>query len=86
MYIKEKHNIVLHIRKKLPLSRQACFVIAYSSGDNLLTRIFITIIIYYKNYITTAAENLNVQVFSCYMATLCFCGGKKIQVRIRYVC
>ena len=34
--------------------------------------------IYYKNYITTAAENLNVQMFSCYVATLCFYGGKKI--------
>ena len=38
-----------------------------------------TLFIYYKNYITTAAENLNVQMFSCYVATLCFYGGKKIK-------
>ena len=49
-----------------------------------MRRIFLTIdYIYYKkkNYITTAAENLNDEMFSCYVATLCFCGGKKIQVR-----
>ena len=51
-----------------------------------MRRIFQTIdyICYKKNYITTAAENLNDEMFSCYVATLCFCGGKKIQVR--YVC
>ena len=34
--------------------------------------------------ITTAVENSKDQLFSCYVAMLCFCGGEKIQVR--YVC
>ena len=47
-----------------------------------MRRIFLTIdyIYYKKNYITTAAENSNDEMFSCYIATLCFCGGKKIQL------
>ena len=36
-----------------------------------MTRIFITIIINYKTCLTTVAENLNVQMFSCYIAMLC---------------
>ena len=71
-------------KKTTLLSRQACFVIAHSSGDFIYKNIHDHPLYTIENYITTAAENLNVQMFSCYAATLCFYDGKKIQVR--YVC
>ena len=66
-------------RKKTTLSsRQACFVIAHSSGD-----------FNYKSIHNHRLYTLRLHCwrkfkFKClvfYVATLCFCDGKKIQVR-----
>ena len=59
-------------------------MIAHSSGDFNYENIHNhRLHSYYKNYIITAAEPefKSVQMFGCYVATLCFCGGRKIQVR-----
>ena len=49
-----------------------------------MIKILSTVVYILMIYIINDAENLNVQVFSCCIATLCPCGSKKIQVR--YVC